>query len=153
MRIFYFGRRLEDEKKTPSSRLVGLVIRLGINAAALWLASSWVSGIEIDGWKALLGAAAIFGLVNALIRPVVMRLGCPLTCLTLGLFTLAINAAMLALTAWIAGWLDLAVDIDGFWSAFWGALLISIVSALLSIFVGKPIRWAFRPRPPGKSME
>ena len=102
MRIIFLVRRLEDEKKTPSSRLVGLVFRLGINATALWLASRWVSGIEIDSWKALLGAAAIFGLVNALIRPVVMRLGCPLTCLTLGLFTLVINAAMLALTAWFS---------------------------------------------------
>ena len=153
MRLITFGRRLKNEHKTPSSRLIALVIRLGINAAALWLAAGLVSGIDIEGWRALLGAAVIFGLVNALIRPAVLILGCPLTCLTLGVFTLVINAAMLALTAWIAGLVDLAVHIDGFWAAFWGALLISVVSALLSVFVGAPIKWAFRPRPPDKGME
>lgn len=149
MRLFIFGRHLEDEHKTSSSRLVALAIRLGINAAALWLAARWVSGIEIDGWAALAGMAVIFGVVNALIKPVVFLIGCPLTCLTLGLFTLIINAAMLALAGWLAGLFDLDVQIDWFWAAFWGALLISVASALLSVFVGMPLKRVFRGRRDG----
>lgn len=125
-----------------ASRLLSLAIRLGINAAALWLASEWVTGFEIDGWQSLLATAAIFGVVNALITPVAQFLGCPLSCLTVGLFALVINAAMLALTAWVAGSLGLDVEIDGFWAAFFGALLVSFVSWLLSAFVGRPLRQA-----------
>ena len=125
------------------SRLLSLAIRLGINAVALWLAAEWVRGFEIDGWPSLIATAAIFGAVNALIKPVAQLLGCPLSCLTLGLFALLINAAMLALTVWIAGQLDLDVEIDGFWAALFGALLVSFVSAVLS-FLGQPLRRALR---------
>ena len=83
---------------------------------------------------------AIFGALNAVVRPVAQLLGFPLTCLTLGLFALVINAAMLALAAWIAGLGGLEVEIDGFLAAFLGALLISFVSTLLSSFVGRPLR-------------
>ncbi len=117
-----------------------MLIRFGINAVALWLAASWVRGIDIEGWESLLATAAIFGAVNAVVRPVAQLLGCPLTCLTLGLFALVINAAMLGLTAWIAGQFNLEVDIDGFTAAFLGALLISFVSTLLSAFVGRPLK-------------
>ena len=125
-------------------RLLSLAIRLGINAAALWLASSWVRGFEIDGWASLLAMAAIFAAVNALITPVAQLLGCPLSCLTLGIFALVINAAMLALAVWIATLFDLDVEIDGFWAAVLAALLISVVSWLLSTFVGSPLRRALR---------
>ena len=124
-------------------RLVSLAFRLGINAAALWLASEWVRGFEIDGGLALLAMAVIFAVVNALISPVAHLIGCPLSCLTLGLFVLVINAAMLALSVWIAGWLDLDVEIDGFVAAFLAALLISVVSATLNM-LGRPLRWALR---------
>ncbi len=129
---------------TTESRLLSLVIRLGINAAALWLAAEWVRGFEIEGWQSLVATATIFGVVNAMIKPVAHLLGCPLTCLTLGLFVLLINAAMLALTVWIAGWFDLDVEIDGFWAALFGALLVSSVSAVLSAFVGRPLKRALR---------
>ena len=92
----------------------------------------------------MVAAAAIFGVVNAVIKPVAQLFGCPLTCLTVGLFALLINAGMLALTAWIAGVLGLDVRVDGFLAALWGALLISVVSALLSAFVGRPLKLAFR---------
>ena len=153
MRLIFFGRRSEDGPKTLSSRLLALGIRLGIYAAALWLAAEVVPGIEIEGWRALVGAALIFGVVNAVVRPVAHILGCPLTCLTLGLFALVINAAMLALTAWIAGQFDLAVHIDGFWAAFWGALLISVVGGLLIALVERPIVRAFTPDPPREGTE
>ncbi len=136
--------RIGGSTESRESRLLSLAIRLGINAAALWLASEWVTGFEIDGWQSLLATAAIFGVVNALITPVAQFLGCPLSCLTVGLFALVINAAMLALTAWVAGSLGLDVAIDGFWAAFLGALLVSFVSWLLSAFVGRPLRQALR---------
>jgi hypothetical protein len=68
--------------------VLSLIIRFVINAAALWLAAQWVRGIDIEGWQSLLLAAVIFGLINALIKPVAQLIGCPLTCLTFGLFAL-----------------------------------------------------------------
>lgn len=120
--------------------LVGIVVRLAINAAALWLAAEVVSGFDINGLGSLTGTALIFGIVNALIKPVAHVLGCPITCLTVGLFALVINAAMLALTAWIAGQVNLDVSVAWFWPALWSALLVSIVSAVLSAFVGGPAK-------------
>ncbi len=131
----------EREDKEP--RLLTLAFRLAVNAGALWLASEWVRGFEIDGWQSLVAMAAIFGAVNAVIKPVAQLLGCPLTCLTLGLFALVINAGMLVLTVWIAGELDLNVEVDGFWAAVSAALLVSIASAVLS-FLGQPLRRALR---------
>ncbi len=119
-------------------------MRLGINAAALWLAATWVRGFEIEGWQSLVAAAVIFAAVNAVIKPVAELMGLPISCLTLGLFALLINAAMLALTAWIAGLFDFNVEIDGFLAAFLAALLVSVVSTLLSVFVGRPVRSALR---------
>lgn len=139
-----FFWRIGGQSEPREPRLLSLAIRLGINAAALWLAAEWVTGFEIDGWPSLLATAAIFGVVNALITPVAQLLGCPLSCLTLGLFALVINAGMLALTAWVAGLLGLEVEIDGFLAAFLGALLVTIVSWALSAFVGRPLRRALR---------
>ena len=116
---------------------LGLIVRFLVNVAALWLAQALVRGFDIDSAGALVFGAIIFGIVNAFIRPVVAMFSCVITCATLGLFTLIINAAMLGLTAWIAGKLDLAFHVDGFWAAFLGALVISVVSTLLS-------RWADR---------
>ena len=126
------------------TRILSLAIRLGINAAALWLASSWVTGFEIEGWQSLVATAAIFALVNALITPVAQFLSLPVTCMTLGLFVLVVNAAMLALAVWIGGLAGLEVELDGFVAAFLAALLISVTSWALSRFVGRPLREAFR---------
>lgn len=115
--------------------VLGLAVRFAVNVAALWFAQLIVRGFDINSISALIFGAAIFGLVNAFIRPVVAMFSCLLTCATLGLFTLIINTAMLALTAWIAGLLDLAFHVDGFIAAFLGALVISLVSTVLS-------RWA-----------
>jgi putative membrane protein len=111
-----------------------LLLRWIINAIALAVAATFVSGIHVDGgWLVLALVALIFGLVNALIRPLVALLTCPLIILTLGLFTLVINAAMLLLASWIAGLLGIGFTVDGFWPAFWGGLVISIVSFVLSL--------------------
>jgi len=139
--VFLFRARAAQSREP---RLLSLAIRLGINAAALWLASAWVRGFDIEGWPSLLAMAAIFAVVNALITPVAQLLGCPLSCLTLGIFALVINAAMLALAVWIATLFDLDVEIDGFWAAVLAALVVSVASWLLSTFVGGPLRRALR---------
>jgi len=111
---------------------LGLAVRFVVNVAALWLAQAIVHGFDIRGAAALIFGAVIFGVVNALVRPVVAALSCLLTLATLGLFTLIINTAMLGLTAWLAGKFDLAFEVDGFLAAFFGALIIAIVSTLLT---------------------
>jgi putative membrane protein len=110
----------------------GLLVRFVVNVAALWFAQWIIRGVDIDGAAALIIGAIIFGAVNAFIRPVIAIVSCPLTVITLGLFTLIINTAMLGLTAWIAGLFDLDFNVDGFLAAFLGALVISIVSTVLS---------------------
>ncbi len=112
-----------------------IVIRWLVNAVALAAAAWLVPGIEIVGeprWVTLAVVAAIFGLVNTIISPVVKVLSCPLMLVTLGLFTLVVNGLMLWLTAWIGDALDVGFLVDGFWPAFWGALVVSIVSLVLS---------------------
>lgn len=95
-----------------------------------------VPGIEFYGnWQGIALVAIIFGLVNALIGPVLRFLTCPLIILTLGLFTLVINAVMLMLTAWIGQALGFPFYIHGFIPALWGAVITSIVSIILSIFL------------------
>jgi len=112
------------------------LIRVLINAAALWVASAIVPGIGYEGGGfTLLLVAAIFGVLNALIRPILSVLSCPLLIVTLGLFTLVLNAAMLLLTGAVSGVLGLDFSVTGFGPAFWGGLIVSIVSFVLSLFV------------------
>jgi putative membrane protein len=118
-----------------------LLIRWFINAVALAAAAYIVPmfiprGITIVGepaWLTVAVTALIFGLVNALLRPLLKLLTCPLIILTLGLFTLIINGLMLWLSSWIARQFGVGFDVAGFWPAFWGALVISIVSFVLSL--------------------
>ena len=117
-----------------------LIISWFVNAAALAVAVWLLDGIDVTGesaWLTLALVALIFGLVNALIRPLVKLLTCLLNVLTLGLFTLVINAAMLWLSSWIAGQLDLGFHVADFWWAFLGALIISVVSFVLNLVFGK----------------
>ena len=117
------------------------LIRLLTNAAALWVATRIVPGIQYDGsWGPLFAVALVFGVLNAFVRPVLKLLTLPLLILTLGLFTLVINALMLLLTAWVSGLLDLGFHVTGFGAAFWGALVVSIVSLALSLFVAEQRR-------------
>ena len=112
------------------------LLRLVITAAALWAAVALVNGITFTGgWISLLCVALIFGLVNAVVRPLLKLLTCPLVLLTLGLFIFVINALMLWLTSALSVSLGLGFHVAGFASAFWGALVVTIVSVLLSIFV------------------
>jgi putative membrane protein len=121
------------------------LLRLLINAAALWTATQIVPGVTYRGDGAYLFLVAlVFGVMNALVRPVLKLLTCPLIILTLGLFTFVINGLVLWMTSALAGRLRLGFHVSGFWPAFWGALVVSIVSVLLSVFV----REASRPDEP-----
>ncbi len=120
------------------------LIRVGINAVGLWVATLVVTGVSFHGsgtsdtWTArlvtIILVALIFGLVNAVIRPIVKFLSFPAMVLTLGLFTFIVNAFMLQITEWIAEPLGLAFTIDSFWwSAVFAAIVITLVSWALSI--------------------
>lgn len=113
-----------------------LVLRLFINAAALWAAAEFIDGISWAGsiW-ALLGLSLTFGLINAFIRPVLLFFSLPALLFTLGLFTLVINALMLLLTSSLASSFGLQFDVAGFWPAFKGALVVTVVSWVLSVLL------------------
>jgi len=116
------------------------ITRWGITAAAVAVAAWLVPGIYVNEphriWTVLL-VALVLGLINAFIRPVINAFSCGLIVLTLGLFTLVINGLMLWLASWITvDLIGLEFHVDGFWSAFLGALIISVVSTIVSLFVG-----------------
>jgi putative membrane protein len=114
-----------------------VVIRWLINTLAIYLAIRWVHGIHFDGSPVqLVVVAALFGLVNAILRPILTVLTCPLVLLTLGLFTFVINALMLMFTARLSQHFGLGLSVDGFWPAFWAGLLIGVVSLVLSMVLG-----------------
>ena len=110
-----------------------LIIRLVINAIALWAASRIVPGIYLaDNLSSLFLVALIFGLINALIKPIIQFFTCPFYVLTLGLFTFIVNALMLMLTSYLSS--D-RLSVSGFGAAFLGGIVISVVSTLLSLFL------------------
>jgi len=110
---------------------MGFVLRALVNAATIALASAIVPGIRVDGAASALLAGVVLGLINALVRPILVILTLPLTLVTLGLFLLVLNGICLALTAWLVPGLHVA----GFGPAVLGALVISLVSWLLTAFV------------------
>ncbi|MBC7258512.1 MAG: phage holin family protein [Chloroflexi bacterium] len=107
-----------------------------INAVALYVAARVVTGIELTGdWVSLALIALVFGVVNALLGPILKLLSCPLILLSLGVFTIVINAALLLLTSYLSEALNLGFHVSGFGPAFLGALLISVVSFILNVFL------------------
>ena len=112
------------------------LIRWLVNAAALWVATQIVPGVSYSGGALpLFGVALVFGVVNAVIRPVAKILTFPIIILTLGIFALVINGLMLMLTSALSSALELGFHVRGFWAAFWGALVVSLVSTILSLFI------------------
>lgn len=119
---------------------MSFLLRVIINAAAIWLAAQLLSGLEVVGGDdtsttviVYLVLGLVFGLVNAVVKPIVKLISFPLYILTLGLFTLVVNALMLMLTGWLSEQTDYGLRVDSFGSAFIGALIISIVSFILSV--------------------
>jgi putative membrane protein len=111
--------------------LRGILIRWLVNAGGLFLISYALEGIEVEGVFPALIAAAVLGIINAIIRPILLILTLPINILTLGLFTLVLNGAMLALAAQVVR----GFTVSGFWSAVLGALLLSIISSVMSFFI------------------
>ncbi len=109
----------------------GILIRWLVNAGGLLLISYAIEGIEVGGIVPALIAAAVLGIINAIIRPILLILTLPINLLTLGLFTFILNGAMLALTAQVVR----GFSVSGFWSAVLGALLLSLISGILSFFI------------------
>ena len=104
------------------------------NAIALWVACHLIPGLRFTGTLLdLVLVAAVFGAVNSILRPIVTVLTCPLIVITLGLFTLVINALMLLVTGWLSARWDLGFTVSGFWAAFWGGLVVGVVSLILSL--------------------
>lgn len=112
--------------------MIGLLLRLLVVAFGLWLAAALVPGIEVQGLWTLLGAALLLGIVNAVVRPLLVILTLPITLLTLGLFLLVVNAAMLGLVAWMFD----NFTISGFWPAVLGSIVVSLTGWLASYFIG-----------------
>jgi putative membrane protein len=118
-----------------------LILRLLANAAALAIATWALSGITLTGSSTtnqivtLLIVALIFGILNAIIKPIFALVTIPLLLLTLGLFLIVINACMLLLTSWLAGVFNLGWHVEGFWTAVLGGLIISVVSFILNVFL------------------
>ena len=112
------------------------LIRLLVNAAALWVATRLVPGVSFDGGTLpFLGVALVFGIVNAFVRPLMQILTFPLILVTLGLFLLVVNGLMLWLTSSLSASLGLGFHVSGFWAAFWGAIVVSVTSLLLSMVI------------------
>jgi putative membrane protein len=121
-----------------------LVIRAVLTAAALAVAAVLLPGIQLGHGSTaskvltLLAVAVIFGLVNAIIKPVVKAVGCLFYVLTLGLIGLVVNGLLLWLTSWVAGQLTLPFHVTGFWPAFWGAIIVGVVGWLLGVLIPEP---------------
>src|SRR5204863_9887276 len=112
------------------------LVRLIVSAVALWVATQLVPGVIYrGGWIPFIGVAFVFGVINATIRPALKILTFPLIIVTLGIFALVVNGLMLWLTSKLSGALGLGFHVDGFAAAFLGALVVSVVSTLLSIFL------------------
>jgi putative membrane protein len=119
--------------------MLSLLLHWVFNAVALWVAAYFLTGLDFSGdLVRLLMVAAVFGVVNSLLRPLLTVLTCPLIVVTLGLFTLVINAVMLMVTGWLSARWDLGFTVAGFWPAFWGGLVVGLVSLMLSLLLPKP---------------
>src|SRR5262245_9764998 len=118
---------------------MSLLVRLLINAAALWVATRIVPGVRHDGdWTILLVVALVFGALNVSVKPILFVLTLPFLLITLGFFTFLLNAFMLWLTGKVSSALGLGFHVDGFLAAFLGALVVTIVSFALSALVAPP---------------
>jgi putative membrane protein len=120
---------------------IALVIKVLVNAVALWVCTLLISGIVVGGSDqgtriaTLIVVALIFGLVNAVIKPIVKTVGCAFYILTLGLIGLVVNALLFLLVGWISGQLGLPFGVSGFGAAFWGAIVMAIVGFVLHLVI------------------
>jgi putative membrane protein len=122
------------------------LIRVLVTAVGLWVADLLVSGISVSGkaaWEnvlTLLAVALIFGIVNAVLKPLIKLVGCVFYVLTLGLIALVVNGLLFLLTGWLADQLNLPFHVSGFWAGFWGAIIVGVVSWLIGLVIPEPHR-------------
>lgn len=120
---------------------LALAIKVLVNAVALWVCTLLITGIELGGSAhstriaTLIVVALIFGLVNAVLKPLIRTVGCAFYVLTLGLIGLVVNALLFLLVGWISGKLGLPFHVAGFWPAFWGAIVVAIVGFILHLVI------------------
>lgn len=118
-----------------------ILIRVVTTAIALGVATWIVGGIEVTAGSTprkaatLIAVAVVFGLINGFLKPIVKTLGCVFYVITLGLIAFVVNGLLLWLTSWVAGRLSLPFHVSGFWAAFWGAIIVGVVSWLLNLLV------------------
>jgi putative membrane protein len=127
MRLLDYPRRSNE-----GTLMTGFFLRAALVALGLWLAAKVFPGLNFDGPSTLVAAALLLGIVNAVIRPLIIILTLPLTIVTLGFFLLVVNAGMLGLVAWL---LD-GFSISGFWTALGASVLVSVVSWVASGLIG-----------------
>ena len=126
----------DDRRPARLERWIAFIVRWLITAAAVWVAAAIVGGIHLDGVGSTFAVALVLGLLNAYLKPLLVLGALPALVMTLGLFLILINTALLALTAWFAGKFDaIHFDIDGFWSAVGGAVVISLVTFAITRFI------------------
>ena len=121
---------------------MGILLRLAASAVALWVATLLISGIRLTTDSiagqigTLIAVAAIFGVVNAVLRPIIKTVGCAFYVFTLGLIAILVNGALFMLTSWIAGLLNLPFKVDNFWpSAILGALIVGLISWVVNLVI------------------
>jgi putative membrane protein len=133
--------RWDASRVSCDDRGVKILIRVVITAVALWVATLVVNGIDVTAATTprkvgtLVVVAAVVGLINGFLKPIVKTLGCVFYVLTLGLFALVVNGLLLWLASWVADKMNLPFHVSGFWAAFWGAIIVGLVSWLLNLFV------------------
>ncbi|MER7084023.1 putative membrane protein [Saccharopolyspora kobensis] len=116
---------------------MAVLLQLLITMVAVWITTA-LPGIDLSGEDTaakvltLLAVSVIFGMINVVLKPIAKTLGCLLYLITLGLFGLVVNALLFWLTSYLAGQLGLPFHVDGFWPAFWGALIVTVVSSALA---------------------
>jgi putative membrane protein len=121
---------------------MGFLIRTAVTAIGLWVATAIVGGIYLTGnnwWRdtvTLIVVAIIFGLVNAILKPLIKVFGCLFYVLTLGLFALVVNALLFLLVGWLSRELHVPFHVNGFWAGFWGAIIVTVVSWVINLAIG-----------------
>ncbi|MEU7003803.1 phage holin family protein [Nonomuraea sp. NPDC046570] len=117
------------------------IIKILVVAVSLWVAAQLLDGIEITTtttakyWGTLVVVSLIFGVINAVLKPIIQTIGCAFYVLTLGLFALVVNAGLLLLTSWIAEQLNVPFHVDDFWTALLGGIIVAVVSWLLDLII------------------
>jgi putative membrane protein len=116
---------------------MGFLIRMAITTLGIWLAARWISGISFDDEATLIGAALLLGIVNAVVRPVLVFMTLPITLLSLGLFLWVVNGAMIGLVAWMLP----GFVVDGLWSAMLASVVIGLTGWVGNAFIGDSGRY------------